>query len=207
MNQQKDLWESLAKKNAKYYVYSDKGKGVSDEDFWNSGYYDYERLIGKDDLLKKAGVFLEIGCGIGRMTKAIQRIYPEVIGTDISNEMIKQAKKNVWGNNKYTFIETDGLTLPLEDNLADVAFSYIVFPHMKTREMIESNFKEVYRVLKPKGVFKVQMRKDDRDNLDQWWGGVRWNDKSIKELSSRIGFKLLKLEVIDHSGYWVWLQK
>lgn len=199
MNKQKELWEKLAKSNSKYYVASFKGKGITEEEFEESGREDYKNLILNDELIEKKGVILEVGCGIGRMTQFMRYDFKKVIGIDISKEMIQQAKIRLRG---VEFIETDGNTIHLSNNSIDFAFSYIVFQHFKTKEMLESNFKEVYRVLKPNGMFKVLVRSDKVD-VSKWWGGVNCDEKIALE----VGFKLLKKEQVKNYSLWLWLQK
>ena len=199
MNKQKELWNKLAKDNSKYYVASYKGKGITEEEFVESGREDYKNLILNDELIEKNGIILEVGCGIGRMTQFMRYDFNKVIGIDISGEMIQQAKERLRGAE---FIETDGETIPLPSNSIDFTFSYIVFQHFKTKEMLESNFKEVYRVLKKDGIFKVLVRSDKVD-LSQWWGGIACDET----IPISIGFKLLKKEKIKNYGLWLWLQK
>ena len=61
MNKQKELWNKLAKDNSKYYVASYKGKGITEEEFVESGREDYKNLILNDELIKKNGIILEVG--------------------------------------------------------------------------------------------------------------------------------------------------
>jgi len=72
--------------------------------------------------------------------------------------------------------------------------------------MVESNFKEVYRVLKNGGLFKVRIRSDKVDK-SRWWGGVEYTEQSIGKLIKEVGFKLLKTETVGSYGYWLWLEK
>jgi len=199
----KKLWDKLAKTNSKYYINSDKGKGITEEQFKHSGWVDFRDLILKDDFVKEEGTFLDHGCGIGRITQYANGIFDKVIGIDISGEMIKQAKDRL---PDIRFIETDGMTIPLADNSIDLVFSYLVFQHMKNREMVEANFKEVYRILKLKGMFKVRIRTDNVDK-DRWWGGVEYTEQSIGKLIKEVGFELQKSEAVGDYGIWLWLEK
>jgi ubiquinone/menaquinone biosynthesis C-methylase UbiE len=203
MNKLKELWEKLAQKNSKYYIFTDKGKNITEEDFRQSGENDYMRLIVKDFLFVVDEPLLEIGCGNGRMTEWITQDFT-VIGIDISEEMIRQVKLRVRKNAK--FLVSDGKTIPLGDNSVGSAFSYLVFQHMKTRKMIEENFKEVYRVLKKGGMFKVLLRYDEV-NLKQWWGGVNYDEKSAIILAESFGFYVEKIEKVNNYGLWLWLKK
>jgi len=209
MNDQKKLWDKLAKRNSKYYINSDHGKGISEEEFRESGKNDYFKFILEDDYLddfdSTKKVILDLGCGTGRFTELMSYDFRGVVGVDISGEMIEQGWKRLRlkGIENVDLIETDGYTLPLADDYFDYAFSYLVFQHFKTQEMVESNFREVYRVLKPGGIFKVRVRTDKIDSMDPWWAGVACDET----YSLSIGFKLLKEKKVEHYGKWLWLQK
>lgn len=204
LNNQKILWEQLAKSNSKYYINSDFGKGITEKEFIESGVKDYQEYIVNDSFIKAGDTILEIGCGIGRLLDCMlkDRLFKNIIGIDISSEMIQQARRRLadWPNLK--LIETDGYNIPLGDNSIDFAFSYLVFQHFKTKEMIESNFREVFRVLKPKGLFKVRVR-IDKSNLDRWWGGIDCDEKVALD----IGFRLIQKETVGNYGLWLWLEK
>lgn len=206
----KQLWDKLAQANSKYYINSDKGKKITELEFRVSGFDDDEKLIDKDKLLEnKNGTILEIGCGTGRMTEFLPMLYNKVIGIDISGEMIRQGKERLMSfikGRKIKLKETDGYTIPLDDNSIDVAFSYLVFQHMKNKEMVESNLKEVYRVLKEGGIFKVRIR-TDKVPLNKWWGGVNYNKDKIIKVCENIGYKIIKTKPVSFYGLWLWLQK
>jgi ubiquinone/menaquinone biosynthesis C-methylase UbiE len=205
---QKQLWDKLAKENSRYYINSDYGRGITEEEFRKSGGIDYVNHLAGDELIAKRfepskRVLLEIGCGSGRMTEFMAYDFKKVIGADISGEMIKQGRKRLKRFDNVELVETNGETLPLLRNSVDIVFSYLVFQHMKTRYMVESNFKEVYRVLKPGGLLKVRVRADKLDSMDPWWAGVSCDEG----FALSIGFKLLKKEKVKNYGLWLWLEK
>ncbi len=207
----KQLWNELAKENSRYYINSDYGRSIDEDKFRESGKEDYLKYIISDSLIVgrftlKESTLLEIGCGTGRMTEFMSKDFSLVVGTDISGEMISLAEDRLGGLNNVELLETDGESIPIPDNFIDIAFSYLVFQHIKNREMVEKNFKEVYRVLRPKGLFKVLIRSDKVD-VSKWWGGVEYTEQSIGELIKKIGFKLLKTEPRDEFGFWLWLEK
>jgi len=209
---QKQLWEQLAHKNSRYYINSDKGKGITEEEFLKSGWDDFMAHVWKDNTLTgsfrfKDSVIVDIGCGTGRILRFMADYFKKVIGVDISSEMIKQAKERMQTCSNYELYETDGETIPLSGDSVDIVFSYLVFQHMKTREMVEKNFFEAYRVLKKDGVFKVRLRTDEIQNMENWWAGVNYTEPQIKELSIRCGFTVIKLEYVKDYGVWVWLRK
>jgi len=55
MNDQKRLWEKLAKENTRFYIASSFGRGITEKQFTESGEKDYERLLtldGKSELVR-----------------------------------------------------------------------------------------------------------------------------------------------------------
>ena len=200
------LWETLAKENSLYYINSDKGKKITEEQFRESGKKDYEKLVLNDDMIPKHSVIIDLGCGIGRLSEFMAKDFRKVYGVDISGEMIKQGRVRLRNAPNIEFIESDGDNIPLLDNSIDVVFSYLVFQHIKDRDMVSNNFAEVYRVLRSRGIFKVLIRSDKVD-INKWWGGVEYTEESIGKLIKSVGFKLLKTEPKDEFGFWLWLRK
>lgn len=206
MNKQKKLWQILAKTNPLYYICSDKGKRITEEEFRQTGKEDYKRHILDDKLISKKETIIDLGCGIGRMTEFMAKDFDKVVGIDISKEMIKQGRERMESLHNVFLMETDGENIPLASSSIKTVFSYLVFQHVKTKEMVKSNFDEVYRILKPKGLFKVRLRTDEVDK-SKWWGGVNYSLEEAIALSRDSGFRVLKLELVDYYGIWLWLEK
>ncbi len=211
MNKQKELWESLSRKNANYYIYTPGGKNIHPVDYRNSGFADYKRIIKDDKLIIAGGTILDFACGNGRMTEFMIQDFDHVIGTDISEEMIIGARERL-GEGMYSWHVTNGYTLDIDSNYVDIVLAAYVFPHMKEPEMVESNFQEINRVLVPGGIFKVYMKNDlgkDKDNdLSKWWNGVTYTERSARAIAETYGFEVLKVEYIKHNtNYWMWLKK
>ena len=92
---------------------------------------------------------LEVGCGAGRMAKAIKFYRPdlEVLGIDISKRAISEAKLNSQG---VKFLVGDAYQLPFEDKSFEAVLMFDLLEHLE--EPLEA-LREVKRVLKPKGIF------------------------------------------------------
>ncbi len=137
----KGYWENGALTNPEDCILSNYSK----EKFWS------EEV--KIEGLNKDTIFLDIGCGIGRITKWVAPLVKEYHGVDFSTEMIKKAKENFKNKKNVSFLVKNGIDLRLfEDNKFDVAYIFLVFQHMQ-RELILNYIKEVYRVLKKGGIF------------------------------------------------------
>lgn len=207
MNRQKRLWEELAKKSSKYHINTDFGREITDDQFKQSGQEDYKKLISDDGLIWTRDSILDFGCGIGRITEFMAKDFKNVIGMDISLTMLAQGRKRLKAYNNVKFLETDGVNIPLSEDSIDFVFSYLVFQHIKDRNMVEGAFREILRVLKSGGVFKVLLRSDKQPDMAKWWSGVEYSQDAIKALYKKIGFKLIKTKNIDEHAYWIWLQK
>jgi len=211
----KNLWNKLAKENYKFYIYADKGRGVSYDEFIESGERDYRTLVLDDPIItahfphKEECSALEIGCGAGRILRPMARDFGRVVGIDVSGEMLKKATEIVDAE----LLETDGEHIPLEDSSIDFVFSYLVFQHIKSYVVVENNFKDVARILKPGGLFKVLMRTDLKRNKAwhdrnfQWWEGVPFKQHMLEHLVKRFKFNLLKEEILDKERTWMWVEK
>ena len=211
MNKQKETWNELAVKDAKYYIYSEKG--VTDCSFRISGEKDYQKHIYNDSIIRSFVPdfsicnILEIGCGIGRMTELLASDFKSVFAIDVSGKMIERAKTRMQRFNNVNLFETDGNSFAVIDSGSiDLAFSYLVFQHISVRESIENNFREVNRSLKNGGLFKVQIRGLKTD-YDQWYSGIDYNLDSAKKLCEQTGFELIKYDGINKRSLWLWLKK
>src|SRR5262250_1565188 len=121
-------WDARAKENARHYVSTGK-QHWTDEEFFRSGEQTVEEEIltdmenicqGKDPKQMRV---LEIGCGAGRVTRALAKVFGEVHGVDVSDEMLRQARKALADTPNAFVHQTDGATLGvLGDRKFDFAY-------------------------------------------------------------------------------------
>ncbi len=109
-------------------------------------------------------VILEIGCGIGRIMQHLAPSCSELHGVDISAEMVERGSRRLAHQPHVKFHQGNGYDLGMfRDGKFDLVYSTIVFQHVpKTvafNYMIES-----CRVLKPNGVFRLQIPNLMRDD-------------------------------------------
>lgn len=116
------------------------------------GVYATQRLIGLCGINPGQNI-LEIGCGTGYTACLLAKKYHiDVVAIDIRPKILEQAKKRIVKEDvedKVTTIEADAQELPLPANTFDAVIveSVLVFCDKKK---VSS---ELYRVLKPNGVF------------------------------------------------------
>jgi ubiquinone/menaquinone biosynthesis C-methylase UbiE len=209
-------WNGRAKENAQYYVQNEKKKW-DQRDFFRSGEINVANEVMTDMVAICGGQRspldlnrLEIGCGVGRMTRMLARIFAQVTGVDISEEMVRQARENTADLNNVDLLVGDGCTLAgLPDANYDFAFSFIVFQHIPAYSVIASYCREVYRVLKPRGLFKFQVQGHTgltRNEMDTWVGYPVSANEAAK-LAEESGFALEREEGAGTQWYWLWFRK
>ena len=208
IRQSKMKWIRLAEEDAPYYIWTDK-KNASSEEFRHSGKEAYQEYVKGDSrlqpLLNNGKAALEIGCGIGRITEFFIPDFEKVYGVDISPVMIEKAARRL-SDSRYVFLEGDGERIPLDSETVDFVFSFIVFQHMPSKKVIESNLAEVYRVLRSGGMAKIQLR-GSIVSKSEWFYGPAFSPAEARTMCQRIGFNVLDVSQETDRHLWVVLAK
>ncbi len=190
-------WDARARENARHYVDTSR-TDWSDEEFFASGEQGVAEEIltdmgnicqGKDPLEMR---IIEIGCGAGRLTRALSKVFGEVHAVDISSEMVAQASKALADRPNAHIYQNNGCDLTVLPPLEyDFAYSAIVFQHIPSREIIENYVREVHRLLRPGGLFKFWVQGDMRtqSSPDESWLGVPFSDADATAMAYRCGFE------------------
>ncbi len=208
-------WDERARQNARYYVATAK-EDWTDEEFFESGRKTVAEEIltdltnicqGRDPKQMKV---LEIGCGAGRVTRALAGIFGEVHGVDVSGEMIERARQALAGSPNAHVYKNNGMDLSvLGDRQFDFAFSSIVFQHIPSREIIENYVREVHRLLRPGALFKFQVQGavEITGPSDDTWLGAAISDPQAVEMALRCGFEPRYRHGAGEQYFWLWYFK
>jgi SAM-dependent methyltransferase len=146
----REFWDEKARENATYYISSYRDYDDQDpEEFWKWG------GMLADSHLEASGIdfrgverVLEIGCGIGRMTRVFAQRFPRVWGIDISDEMISRAKENLRDFSNVEVMVGNGIDLGgFEDGAFDFVYSYITLQHIPDKKIALGYIAEFGRVL------------------------------------------------------------
>ncbi|MCH2048239.1 MAG: methyltransferase domain-containing protein [Trichodesmium sp. ALOHA_ZT_67] len=157
---------------------------------------------------------LEIGCGVGRLIKYLRAKFARVDGVDISENMIQFARQyladgkqngEVYVNNGYDLQQ-------LPDENYDFVFSTIVFQHIRSISIVKNYFREIFRVLKMGGYFRIQVHDYSAESLgkfdeegakDQqyYFSGNAYTEEQLKDLLIAAGFNLVSLK---SAKPWIW---
>jgi SAM-dependent methyltransferase len=147
----KSFWDKAAAENPYWYVsaYCPYSADRNLDEFWASGHTiwtDIKQAVGYTP--SPTDTVVEIGCGVGRLTRAIAPEVGSVIALDISEEMLAMARKADLSNAK--FCTAAGFSLPgIPDRSADFVLAYCVFQHLPSHAALKSYLVEMCRVAKP----------------------------------------------------------
>ena len=111
---------------------------------------------------------VDVACGTGHSTTALAKYFPNVVGIDVSLEMLNVARRD----SALEFIEAEATRLPFADNSLDLLTVFMAF-HWLDQEMFLA---EARRVLKPGSYLAL-------DNAG--FAGVMVNKPEFKEFHSR----------------------
>jgi SAM-dependent methyltransferase len=237
LEQMRRDWDQRARENARYYVATGR-ENWGDEEFFRSGQMEVENQIlndlenicqGKNPRKMKV---LEIGCGAGRVTRALAAFFGAVYAVDISAEMVAQARRALEGFPNAHFFQNDGKDLavvgcaleggwlrrlyrrfrgwaPSGHGQIDFAFSCIVFQHIPSREIIENYVREVHGLLRPGGLFKFQVQgyPEVETKPDDSWVGVSFTEEQARDMAERCGFEMRYNHGAGDQYYWLWFFK
>jgi SAM-dependent methyltransferase len=127
------FWDERARENAAFFI--DNKLVYNDPDletFWGGGARDL------DDLLNAVGVrvapddvVVDIGCGMGRLTRVLAERAAHVYGLDVSAEMLSRAKDHNTELKNVTWLHGDGTTVTgVDEERATACVSQVVFQHI-----------------------------------------------------------------------------
>lgn len=208
-------WDERARENARFYVNTER-TDWTDDDFFASG----ERTVAEEILTDMTNIcqgkdpkqmrVLEIGCGAGRVTRALAKLFGEVHAVDVSGEMIAQAREALSSRPNASVYQNSGMDLaivPVQD--FDFAFSTIVFQHIPSREVIVNYVREVSRLLRPGALFKFQVQGDPslQTDADDTWLGVPFSDAQAVEMAAECGFEPRYRHGAGEQYFWLWFFK
>lgn len=219
MNQQavemKLDWDQRAAEDARWYINTVR-RQQTEEEFDASGLHEVQCQIVDGLALLTGGRdprqlrLLEIGCGIGRMTKHLAALFGEVYAVDVSAEMIRQAQARLQGLQNVRLFETSGQDFTLfPDQSFDVIFSAYVFQHIPSAAIIRSNLIDAWRVLKPGGVFKFVTNgvTTAESSPTDSWNGAAFPETALRQLARELGAQLLGLFGEETQYCWTMLRR
>ncbi len=168
-------WDRFAQSDPMWAVLSDPAKygGLWDRDeFFDTG----EREIADLWAILAAHKWipnplhraLDFGCGVGRLSQALALRVPEVIGVDLSPEMIVQARRYCAKELNIRWLANADSRLPFPNDHFSLIYSNLTLQHIAP-ELAHAYIREFLRILMPEGiaVFQVPSRRL-RSSIRSW---------------------------------------
>lgn len=153
-------WQGNAEADALWVILTDSryyGRKWSVEDFFATGNEEIARIfrfMEQSSIPASSGIFLDFGCGVGRICKALRKKFVRGYGIDISPKMIELARSYV-PDVEFTVNQTDSLE-HWEDASVDFVYSHIVLQHIPS-EYQKRYIDEFLRIMRPGGLAVFQI--------------------------------------------------
>jgi len=201
-------WNSRAGEDANYYVAFGRREQEDAEFFATAAAvvkgleWDLPRFSGRD-------AALEIGCGPGRLMRPLSRHFKEIHGVDVSDAMIRLARERLRDTPNAFPHHNSGSDLELfPGEKFDFVYSYAVFQHIPSAEVVFQYLREARRVLQTGGILRCQINglPATAKKYDTW-SGVRIAPEEITRFTRDNDFQLLALEMIHTQYMWLTCRK
>jgi SAM-dependent methyltransferase len=206
-------WNERAREDANYYVAFGRRDQGEDE------FYDTARDLARGLELElrrlppaagpRTRRALEIGCGPGRLMRPLSRHVGEIHGVDVSDEMVRLARERLRGIPHAHVHATGGADLALfASESFDFVYSYAVFQHIPSREVVFSYLQEARRVLRTGGILRCQINglPESAARYDTW-NGVRIPAADVAAFARENDLQLLALEGASTQYMWITCRK
>jgi SAM-dependent methyltransferase len=201
-------WNQRAGEDANYYVAFGR-REQDDEEFFSTGNdiaktleLELKRFRGRD-------AALEIGCGPGRLMRPMSRHFGEIHGVDVSDEMVRLAGERLRDTPSAHPHHSSGSDLAMfSDEKFDLVYSYAVFQHIPSREVVFNYLREARRVLKTGGILRCQLNGlPPHAKQYDTWSGVRISADEITRFAREQDMQLLVIEQIWTQYMWITCRK
>ena len=159
------FWDQRAEEDAFFFVDNRLDYGSPDlPRFWAEGRRDLDLLLDALGVqIEPSDAVLEIGCGVGRLTRGIATRAASVRAVDVSARMLELAREHNPELRNVQWIRGDGTSLsPIESGSVDACVSHVVFQHIPDPAITLGYVVEIGRVLRPGGWAAFQISNDPR---------------------------------------------
>src|SRR3954463_4620380 len=157
------FWDARAREDALFFVDSRMAYSAPDEErFWRGGEEALEQLLGVLDVeIPPESTVVDIGCGVGRLTRPLARAARQVKAIDVSSEMLAEAQRLHGGLENVEWLHGEGESpQPIADASVDACISHVVFRHIPDPSITLGYIREMGRVLRPGGFAAFELSND-----------------------------------------------
>jgi len=165
--QMRSFWNARAREDPFHFVDNNQPYRAPDlKTFWNSAAVVEYLLDGLGVTLRPTDTVLEIGCGVGRITRALAARAGEVVALDVSDEMLAHAHRLTPDLDRVRWVLGDGVSLAgIDDESVDACISVVVLQHVPHPSVTLGYVRELGRVLVPGAWAALQVSNDPKIHL------------------------------------------
>lgn len=212
VDQMRADWNARAAEDANYYVafgrrdQDEEGFDATGEEIVHGLKWEMRRLPEGNPRARRA---LEIGCGPGRLLKPMSQLFGEIHGVDISDQMVERARGRLRAiPHAHVHVALRSNLEMFADESFDFVYSYAVFQHIPSRDVVLGYLKEARRVLKTGGLLRCQINglPETAARYDTW-SGVRISAGELEQFCKENDFQMLALEGVSTQYMWTTLRK
>lgn len=151
--------------------------------FWTREILTFNKLLPK-------GKVLEIGSGNGRDAKQLIKLGYDYIGTDISRELLKIAKRN---NSGVRFLYQSVYKLNFPEDAFDGFWACATLLHVPKKRIIEA-LKSIQKVVKVKGIGFISLKQGQGERIEDSTGRyfTYFTRAEFVQLLKSINFSVIK---------------
>lgn len=153
-------WQQLDSKSPMSGITLDESVSLSDSIIYGNRLADRQIKMFEsfgDTALKESRI-LDVGCGIGRISKPFSKRFKTVVGVDINTKILEAAREFIGDTRNIELIQNDGNSIPFEKNTFEYIYSGGVLQHIPDIAVITNYFYEGLRVLKPNGILNYSIQ-------------------------------------------------
>lgn len=208
VEQMRSEWNQRAREDANYYVAFGR-REQDDEEFFATGADVVRALQAELKRLPQSRRALEIGCGPGRLLRPMSAHFQEIHGIDISDEMVGRARANLARVPHAHVHHAEQSDLrAFADNYFDFVYSYAVFQHIPSGDVVFGYLREVARVLAPGGIAHLQLNGLAKTaQTYTTWSGFRISAEEVRSFAAENGLHLLALDGVGTQYMWTTWRK
>jgi len=157
------FWDARAREDALFFVDDRRAYGSAEEaSFWAGGEHALDAVLGAVGArVERHEVVVDLGCGVGRLTRVLAGRAHSVRAIDVSGEMLARARELNGHLTNVEWIHGDGVCLTgIDDGSVDALVSHVVFQHIPDPAVTLGYVAEMGRVLRPGGWAAFQVSTD-----------------------------------------------
>ena len=164
----RQFWDERAREDAFHFVDNrEPYRNADEERFWREGERDLDTLLGTlEVVVRQDDHILDLGCGIGRLTRVLAQRAAHVTAIDVAPAMLARARELHPKLNNVTWVLGDGQSLDgVPDGTVDGIVSHVVLQHIPSAKVQLGYVAEMGRVLRIGGWAAFGLSTDPRVHL------------------------------------------